>query len=52
MVAIRAPRPRSRPHANGCRAVTASEFGEPVELPDAFGFGVDTTAFRPYPPKG
>ncbi|WP_052865894.1 Uma2 family endonuclease [Streptomyces niger] len=41
----------SQPHTNGYRTVTTLEFGEPVELPEPFGFAVDTSAFKLYPPK-
>ncbi|GAA2663280.1 Uma2 family endonuclease [Streptomyces vastus] len=39
------------PHKLRYRTSDPFTFGDPVELPDPFGFSLDTTQFKLYPPK-
>ncbi|KWT59324.1 hypothetical protein ADL21_24505 [Streptomyces albus subsp. albus] len=41
----------SQPDRLSYRRVDPYQFGDPVPLPDPFSFAVDTTRFKPYPPK-
>jgi Uma2 family endonuclease len=41
----------SEPHGGAYRTTRTNEFGEPVPLPDPFGFPLDTSSFRLYPPR-
>ncbi|MCZ7416492.1 MULTISPECIES: Uma2 family endonuclease [unclassified Streptomyces] len=41
----------TEPVSPSYRAVRHSEFGEPVKLPEPFGFSVETSRFRRHPPR-
>ncbi|MFH8405004.1 Uma2 family endonuclease [Streptomyces sp. NPDC018019] len=41
----------SEPDRTSYRRVAPYRFGDPVPLPEPFSFPVDTTRFKPYPPK-
>ncbi|MCU4746819.1 MULTISPECIES: Uma2 family endonuclease [unclassified Streptomyces] len=41
----------AKPYGRGYRTRTTTEFGRPVELPEPFGFALDTTGFKIYPPR-
>ncbi|WP_168222776.1 hypothetical protein [Streptomyces xiamenensis] len=41
----------AQPYGQGYRTRTTTEFGRPIELPQPFGFALDTTGFKIYPPR-